>query len=281
MTLRSRSQSVPYRRSASRLLIVALAALAACLPACYEEEAIRVYEAPRGDAAPPPAPAPPMMAESTPPGDGPPAPGSGAPTSVTTSLPAADAPEQGEQLAEGEATPQPPAATDVIDSAAGENAAHGLMSTEIDGEAFEVGPIRGRLPGHWSLRPADPPRLASFDVRGDAYTAEVAVTRFPGDVGGELANVNRWRRQIGEPPLSSLDGQESVAFPFGGGAAKLLPIVKPQPNADDPAILVAFIPRATETWFVKMTGPTRMIDPEVGPMVGFLNQLQLPGMGEE
>ncbi|UPT73757.1 MAG: hypothetical protein M0D55_18210 [Elusimicrobiota bacterium] len=27
------------------------------------------------------------------------------------------------------------------------------------------------------------------------------MTAFPGDVGGELANVNRWRGQIGLPPL--------------------------------------------------------------------------------
>ena len=36
---------------------------------------------------------------------------------------------------------------------------------------------------------------------------DISVTTFPGDVGGELMNINRWRQQIGLSPISidSLD----------------------------------------------------------------------------
>ena len=45
-------------------------------------------------------------------------------------------------------------------------------------------------------------RYATLAITGaDGAKGELAVTHFPGDVGGDLANVNRWRQQIGLEPI--------------------------------------------------------------------------------
>lgn len=51
-------------------------------------------------------------------------------------------------------------------------------------------------PKGWKELPGSGMRLATIVPPGGG---EVSVTALPGDVGGELANVNRWRGQIGLP----------------------------------------------------------------------------------
>lgn len=44
-------------------------------------------------------------------------------------------------------------------------------------------------------------RLATYIAPDPAGSIEVAVSRFGGRVGGDLANVNRWRGQMGLPAI--------------------------------------------------------------------------------
>jgi len=46
-------------------------------------------------------------------------------------------------------------------------------------------------------------RFATFLAPGSSGLVEVAVTRLAGRGGGELANVNRWRDQMGLAPISA------------------------------------------------------------------------------
>lgn len=48
-------------------------------------------------------------------------------------------------------------------------------------------------------------RLATYLAPDPGGPVEVAVTRFGGRVGGELANINRWRGQLGMPPIVEAD----------------------------------------------------------------------------
>jgi hypothetical protein len=62
------------------------------------------------------------------------------------------------------------------------------------------------VPEGWSPVPGERPmRLATFEIPDPAGAIEVAVTRFPGDVGGVLANINRWRGQMGLGPVSEAE----------------------------------------------------------------------------
>lgn len=54
------------------------------------------------------------------------------------------------------------------------------------------------LPSGWKELPGNGMRLATFVPPGGLKT-EATVVALPGDSGGELANANRWRGQIGLP----------------------------------------------------------------------------------
>ena len=59
------------------------------------------------------------------------------------------------------------------------------------------------LPEGWLPGKASTMRRGSFTVMGsDNQAVDISVTTFPGDVGGEVMNINRWRRQIGLSPIS-------------------------------------------------------------------------------
>ena len=62
-------------------------------------------------------------------------------------------------------------------------------------------PFRFSKPEDWEERPSDAPkgiyRAAVFRVREGEHSAEIAVVPLSGDGGGALANVNRWRAQVG------------------------------------------------------------------------------------
>ncbi|MEM9084144.1 MAG: hypothetical protein AAGB34_11155, partial [Planctomycetota bacterium] len=58
------------------------------------------------------------------------------------------------------------------------------------------------VPIGWLRDPEPRPmRLATYRIVKDDTEVEVAITRFPGRVGGDLANVNRWRNQMGLGPI--------------------------------------------------------------------------------
>ena len=60
-------------------------------------------------------------------------------------------------------------------------------------------------PDHWVAQPGAPMRKAGYKITAaDGGTAELTVTAFPGDVGGDLANVNRWRDQSEVPATSPI-----------------------------------------------------------------------------
>ena len=48
-------------------------------------------------------------------------------------------------------------------------------------------------------------RLATFVATVEDRPVQIAVTRFDGEVGGVLANVNRWRGQMGLPEIGEGD----------------------------------------------------------------------------
>lgn len=54
-------------------------------------------------------------------------------------------------------------------------------------------------------------RLATYIAPDPAGSVEVAITRFGGRAGGELANINRWRGQMGLGPIGEDVLDESIS----------------------------------------------------------------------
>ena len=97
--------------------------------------------------------------------------------------------------------------------------------------------------------------------------AELAITAFPGDVGGDLANVNRWRGQIGLPPLVAGDLESALTRLTANG----LPVAVVDLKGGSQRILGAIVPFSGSTWFFKLTGPDAVVA-EAKP--AFLSYLQ-------
>jgi len=110
--------------------------------------------------------------------------------------------------------------------------------------------FRWTVPGGWTEAKPGPMQQARFAMpEKDGAQAEVAVSVFPSDTGGTLANVNRWRAQLGLQPVTE------------SGLANLVAPLAAAPNAvlvdlsnNEKRMLAAIVPREGTWWFYKLTG---------------------------
>jgi len=134
------------------------------------------------------------------------------------------------------------------------------------------------LPEGWTEdatpRPARLTTIIADD--GDGASCELAVTRFPGDVGGELANVNRWRAQMGLDRTDSTASEDAQAVSVGEFAGTLYRFASPGDDPGRSGMLVALLEQGGSTWFFKMVGPTDALDRHRERFVAFLGSVRLP-----
>jgi hypothetical protein len=106
--------------------------------------------------------------------------------------------------------------------------------------------------------------LAKYSVAEGDTSADITISFFPGEVGGVLANVNRWRGMVGLPPLAT-DGldkaTESLDVP--GGKAILVDVNGKSAKTGKESRLIGVIwPREGQTWFYKLAGDPSIVDKE-------------------
>lgn len=117
-------------------------------------------------------------------------------------------------------------------------------------------------PTGWVAQPGSQFRLASFKVAGSGVPdADVSVTNFPGTVGGDFANINRWRGQLGLAPISEADFASSVTRIAGqhGMEFVVADLESTQPMLEGghrARMLAAILKMPDSTFFFKMTGET-------------------------
>lgn len=107
-------------------------------------------------------------------------------------------------------------------------------------------------------------RYATFRS-GDAG-AEMAVSHFPGDVGGDLGNVNRWLGQLGLPPVDDAGMANMVT---SEGAMRFADI-----SNNGKRMAVGWTMSAGETWFFKLTGPDAAVGGELEHFKAFLSSVR-------
>jgi hypothetical protein len=131
-----------------------------------------------------------------------------------------------------------------------------------------------KVPETWASQPPSAMRLASFR----AGEVDMSVSKMPGTAGGTLANVNRWRGQIGLAPLTEGDlATAQKAVEVGGENSLLFEMAgeKPPEGKSQPQrMLVAIVPRAGESWFFKMTGDTAAVANESANFAAFLKSIR-------
>ncbi len=133
-------------------------------------------------------------------------------------------------------------------------------------------------PAHWTAKPASAMRKGTYVITGDAgATAELSITAFPGSVGGDLANINRWRGQVQLPPITAGDlpsatrkidtnGFRVTTVDFAGTAA-----------GAPTRVLGAIVPVGDSTWFFKLTGPVDLLGREQATFTAFLLTIRSAG----
>jgi hypothetical protein len=131
-------------------------------------------------------------------------------------------------------------------------------------------------PSAWQKKPASAMRKATYAVAGAGGEAELSITAFAGDTGGEFANVNRWRGQVGLAPLRPEDLEGAVHRLQGNGLAfTIVELVREgDPNAK--SILGAIVPFEGSTWFFKLTGPASAVEGAKPAFIGFLHTVKSP-----
>ncbi|KRP37786.1 MAG: hypothetical protein ABS34_01135 [Opitutaceae bacterium BACL24 MAG-120322-bin51] len=135
-------------------------------------------------------------------------------------------------------------------------------------EAGEIGYI---TPEGWEKLTASGIRKANLKVTDDTGSAEITILTFPGDVGGHLANINRWRGQVGLEAATAEDLPASTAgYDISGHSGLYVRL-----EGETQSILGALLPFHGSTWFFKMLGDTPTVLANEASMKQFLDSIEL------
>ena len=120
----------------------------------------------------------------------------------------------------------------------------------------EAGEPKWDLPSGWKEKPASTMVFKTFSSGEAPNEAKIAISVFPGDVGGTLANVNRWRNQLSLKPITEADLPKSTtSLNVVGGKATLAELAGTDARTGQPSKMVAaIVPHGERTWFYKLTG---------------------------
>lgn len=113
-----------------------------------------------------------------------------------------------------------------------------------------------QIPAHWQEQAAGNMRRATFAAVFAEGALDVAVTSFPGDVGGDLANINRWRQQVGLSAVNAVELEDLLErFDVNG-----VPVAITAFYGRESAMRAAIIPVDGNTWFVRMSGAPPLVE---------------------
>ena len=130
--------------------------------------------------------------------------------------------------------------------------------------------LRWQLPASWTEVPPSAMRYASFNAGTKENKIDISVVMFPGDGGTDIENVNRWRGQIGLPPMSEAAVTSQIKT-LKAGDATFAAIDIAGANA---RTLAAWVRRDARVWFLKATGPSAPVEKEKQNFVKFVESVR-------
>jgi len=135
-------------------------------------------------------------------------------------------------------------------------------------------------PEEWQQGELNPTRKASYLIEDDGKQAEVTVTRFPASaplIGDLLANVNRWRGELGLDRLSEEQLEEKTeieAFSIGELEGDRVKIVAPEDGEPGAATLVVMVEQGGQIWFFKLRGDPVVVDRETERFEAYVRSVE-------
>jgi hypothetical protein len=144
----------------------------------------------------------------------------------------------------------------------------------LESQAAAIGaPTFPATPAGWTAQDPGAMRKGSWKVAAAGGTADLAVTAFPGDVGGRMANINRWRGQLGLAPASP-ELYDAIAIAMVGDAQGEVVDIRSADGAK--ATVTVMVAKGGATWFLKLTGDTPAVEASRQALLGFAAATRLP-----
>jgi hypothetical protein len=191
-----------------------------------------------------------------------------APTATAAATPASPAPAPA-ATAPAATAPAAPAAAPAATVVAADRAA---MANTAVATASGQG-LQWTAPASWTAKAGSAMRKGTYAIKGAGGEAELAITAFPGDVGGDLANVNRWRGQVGLGPIGSGELASAInRFRANSLDIAVIDIL----GANGQRILGGIVPFTGSTWFFKLTGPDAVVAAEKPAFVEYMKTVRTP-----
>lgn len=121
--------------------------------------------------------------------------------------------------------------------------------------------LQWTVPADWHPVPPAQFLLAEYSITGaDGTKAEVNVAQLAGSGGGVLANVNRWRGQIGLDPVDETGlARLTTTMAVTGGQATFVDMTGTDANGQPTRLVAAIVPMGDETWFYKLMGDEKVV----------------------
>ncbi len=129
-------------------------------------------------------------------------------------------------------------------------------------------------PAAWIAKTGSAMRKGSYAIKGDGGEGDLSITAFPGDVGGDLANINRWRGQISLPPIGAGDLAAAIQRLERNGLKMGVVDLGGAAGTGAQRILGAMVPHAGSTWFFKLIGPDALVAQEKAAFMAFLDTVK-------
>jgi len=149
-----------------------------------------------------------------------------------------------------------------------------MPTAPVPAQTAPGGGLSWKLPQGWTQEQAGGMRFATLKT-GVAGRLDVSVVTLPGPAGGELANVNRWRSQIGLPPIDEATMQtQRTALKSPAGPVSLYDFTSAG-QAASRTIAGLITTSDGNTWFFKMTGDVQPVGKAKPGLLRLLETLRL------
>jgi hypothetical protein len=132
-----------------------------------------------------------------------------------------------------------------------------------------------QVPAGWQEISGGQFLVAKFTLAGDGgATAAVNVSMSAGDGGGLAANVNRWRGQLGLPPVSDI---LTSSLDVASGKAQLVEMGGTNAQTGQPSQLIAaIVSQPDQTWFYKLMGDAKVVAGQRNAFKRFVQSAKYP-----
>ncbi|HLP76932.1 MAG TPA: hypothetical protein VK327_08430 [Candidatus Paceibacterota bacterium] len=133
-----------------------------------------------------------------------------------------------------------------------------------------------KTPEGWTESDPGSMRVASFKISKDGKQADVSVIPLGGGAGGDVANVNRWRGQVGLEPAAE-DDLKKAAQPVevAGQPAELYDLDGKNPGNGEPMRVLGVIQHRDEiAWFFKVSGDSEFVEAQKPALIEFLKSVK-------